>query len=265
MNKSVVAVLKKSSTCLVGSPAQLGNPQCTGFFAAISLFTTAIATTPAIVAYATNSKSAATAPNIKVLPIGSSNQPLTVAVSDRKSHLLDFSNSNRVVMGVWVDDPKEFASSFKVESVNNDPRMLAFTGVVGGSSKFTANLITVDTGTGEQYIQPIRLIKQSSNKNITKLIDPNTVAAASNDEPPNSPPIQPQAPANVANSAAANDLERGAKAAVSMQALVDPELKTRIVELIAAAKSGQDLNTAAGQIGISPQYVARLISLGKTN
>jgi hypothetical protein len=257
MNKSVVAVLKKSSTW--------GNPK-TGFFAAVSLFTTAIASTPAIVAYATNSKSAANAPNIKVLPIGSSSQPLTVAVSDRKSHLIDFSHSNRVVTGVWVNDPKEFASSFKVESVNNDPRMLAFTGVVGGSSKFTANLITVDTGTGEQYIQPIRLIKQSSNKNITEFIDPNTVAATLNNESSNSSiPQMPQAPGNIANPAAANDLERGAKAAVSMQALVDPDLKTRVVELIAAAKSGQDLNTAAGQIGISPQYVARLISLGQTN
>jgi hypothetical protein len=234
--------------------------------AAVSLFTTAIAITPAIVAYATNSKSAATAPNIKVLPIGSSNQPLTVAVSDRKSHLIDFSNSNRVVTGVWVDDPKEFASSFKVEAINNDPRMLAFTGVVGGSSKFTANLLTVDTATGEQYIQPIRLIKQSSNKNITKLIDLNTVAATPNDESSTSQPSNmPQAPANVTNPAAVHFLERGAKAAVSMQALVDPELKTRVVELITAAKSGQDLNTAAEQIGISPQYVSRLISLGKTN
>ncbi len=238
------------------------------FVAGISLLTsTAIATYGSIRAVATNTQSAATATNIKVQPIGTSNQPqpLTVAVSDRKSHLIDFSNSNRVVTGIFVDDPKEFASSFKVEPLNNDPRMIAFSGVVGGSSKFTANLITVDGTTGEQYIQPINLIKRSSVKNITRFIDPNTVAAAANDEAQNSQSPSVPAPSNPANPAVAIELERGKEAAESMQALENKELKNRVLELIAAAKSGQDLDTAAEQIGISPQYVARLISLGKTD
>jgi hypothetical protein len=203
---------------------------------------------------------------VETFSIGSGVARPTVAVIDRKSHLIDFSKSNRAVTGVWVDDPTEFNRSFKIEPVNNDPRMLAFTGVIGGSSKAIANLITVDVATGEQYIQPINLIKQYSNKNITEFIDPNTVAVVPKDEPTSQPSSVPQqAPANITNPAAAIELERGAIAAVSMQALVDPQLKNRIVELIAAAKSGQNLDTAAEQIGISPQYVARLIALGKEN
>jgi hypothetical protein len=192
---------------------------------------------------------------VETFSIGSGVARPTVAVIDRKSHLIDFSKSNRAVTGVWVDDPTEFNRSFKIEPVNNDPRMLAFTGVIGGSSKAIANLITVDVATGEQYIQPINLIKQYSNKNITEFIDPNTVAVVPKDEPTSQPSSVPQqAPANITNPAAAIELERGAIAAVSMQALVDPQLKNRIVELIAAAKSGQNLDTAAEQIGISPQY-----------
>ena len=43
-------------------------------------------------------------------------------MTDRKSHLLDFTNADRTVTGVWVDDPAEFARSFKVEAIASDPK-----------------------------------------------------------------------------------------------------------------------------------------------
>jgi hypothetical protein len=283
--------------------------------AASVLLLLAAITTPAIVAQATN---------IKQLPLSSGSQPVTIPMTDRKGHLLDFSNSDRTVTGVWVDDPQEFARSFKVEPVNGDPKMLSFTGVAGGSSKFTANLITVDSS-GNQYIQPMRLVKRVSEENITRFVDrPDEVASILNngvDSTNTSANPNPQAPATtvtppinttlstpnlpdpttvnpatntsatpnlqsatttvtpVTNTTSvtpdrvsaplgdrsASDLRQGAVAAVKMSALVDPELQSRVVELVTATNSGQDPYQAAQSIGISQQYVTKLIDLGRSN
>jgi hypothetical protein len=282
--------------------------------AASVLLLLAAITTPAIVAQATN---------IKQLPLSSGSQPVTIPMTDRKGHLLDFSNSDRTVTGVWVDDPQEFARSFKVEPVNGDPKMLSFTGIAGGSSKFTANLITVDSS-GNQYIQPMRLVKRVSEENITRFVDrPDEVASILNngvDSTNTSANPNPQAPAttvtppinttlstpnlpdpttvNPATNTSATpnlrsatttvtpvtnttsvtpdrvsaplgdrsaDLRQGAIAAVKMSALVDPELQSRVVELVTATNSGQDPYQAAQSIGISQQYVTKLMDLGKSN
>jgi hypothetical protein len=300
--------------------------------AASVLFLLAAITIPAIVAQATN---------IKQLPLSSGTQPVTIPMTDRKGHLLDFSNSDRTVTGVWVDDPQEFARSFKVEPVNGDPKMLSFTGVAGGSSQFTANLITVDSS-GNQYIQPMRLVKRASEENITRFVDrpdevasvlnngiDSTVTPATNNTPTNLNPEapatatpatntsaspNPQAPTTIVTpqinttlsnpnlpapttvtpatnitpttpnlqsatttvtpvtnttsvtpDRAAVDLRQGALAAVKMSALVDPELQSRVVELVTATNSGQDPYQAAQSIGISQQYVTKLIDLGKSN
>jgi hypothetical protein len=282
--------------------------------AASVLFLLAAITIPAIVAQATN---------IKQLPLSSGTQPVTIPMTDRKGHLLDFSNSDRTVTGVWVDDPQEFARSFKVEPVNGDPKMLSFTGVAGGSSQFTANLITVDSS-GNQYIQPMRLVKRVSEENITRFVDrPDEVASVLNNgvdstntsanpnpqapatpvtpqinttlSTPNFPapttvtpapntaatpnlrsatttvtpvtnttPVTPSASASL-DDRAASDLRQGAIAAVKMSALVDPELQSRVVELVTATNSGQDPYQAAQSIGISQQYVTKLIDLGRSN
>ena len=58
-------------------------------------------------------------------------------------------------------------------------------------------------------------------------------------------------------------LEHGAVAAANMSALTDPELQSRVAELVTAAKSGRDPYQMAGSIGISQRYVAKLIDLGK--
>jgi hypothetical protein len=234
---------------------------------------------------------AANATNIKLLPLSSGSQPVTIAMTDRKVHLLDFSNSDRTVTGVWVDDPAEFARSFKVEPVNGDPKMLSFTGVKGGSSKFTVNLISVDAD-GRQYIQSINLVKRVSEQNITRFEDRSTEVASvpttdrvdsSNVTPTTVTPqlspiatpsttVTPSPIATVSTTqsqtpdrSAASDLQQGSIAAGSMAALVDPELQSRVAELVVAANSGQDPYQAAQSIGISPQYVAKLIELGKTN
>jgi hypothetical protein len=312
--------------------------------AASFLLLLAAITIPAIVAQATN---------IKQLSLSSGTQPVTIPMTDRKGHLLDFSNSDRTVTGVWVDDPQEFARSFKVEPVNGDPKMLSFTGVAGGSSKFTANLITVDSS-GNQYIQPMQLVKRVSEENITRFVDrPDEVASVLNNgidstvtpatnnthtnlnpqAPATATPLtntsanpNPQAPAttvtpkidttlstpnlqapatitpainttpttpnlqsstttvapvtntvsvtpqaqasnttSVTPERAAIDLRKGAIAAVKMSALVDPELQSRVVELVTATNSGQDPYQAAQSIGISQQYVTKLIDLGRSN
>jgi hypothetical protein len=253
------------------------------------------------------------ATNIKQLPLSSGSQPVTIATTDNKGHLLDFSNSDRTVTGVWVDDPQEFARSFKVEPVNGDPKMLSFTGVKGGSSKFTANLITVDSS-GNQYIQPMRLVKQVSEENITQFVDrrddefasvlnerginSTTVTPVTNTTPTtpiaattttatptinttlvtpiaaptttatprtNAIPVTPDRVNVPLNGRAAIDLRQGLIAAVKMSALIDPELQSRVVELVTATNSGQDPYQAARSIGISPQYVTKLMELGRSN
>jgi hypothetical protein len=232
---------------------------------------------------------AANASNIRVLPLSPASSPTTIAMTDRKSHLLDFTNADRTVTGVWVDDPAEFARSFKVEAIASDPRLVSFVGVAGGSSKFTVNLITVDAD-GRQYIQPVNLIKRSSENNITQFVDrtDDRVAIESHEQfssgdaseaaeavpndlsptPTNSPTAtqsvdgESSATAGVA-AGVATVLEHGAVAAANMSALTDPELKSRVAELVTAAKSGRDPYQIAGSIGISQRYVAKLIDLGK--
>jgi hypothetical protein len=295
-----------------------------------------------LVAAITTSAAPAQATNIKQLPLASGSQPVTIPMTDRTGHLLDFSNSDRTVTGVWVDNPQEFARSFKIETINGDPKMLSFTGVAGGSSKFTANLITVDSS-GNQYIQPMRLVKRVSEENITRFVDrpdevasvlnngvdstntsanlnpqapatpvtpvkntsanPNPQAPATTVTPPtntaanpnpqapattvtpapntsatpnlrsatttvtpvtNTTPVTPSASASL-DDRAASDLRQGAIAAVKMSALVDPELQSRVVELVTATNSGQDPYQAAQSIGISQQYVTKLIDLGRSN
>jgi hypothetical protein len=281
--------------------------------AASVLFLLAAITTPTMAANATN---------IKQIPLSSGTQPVTIPMTDSKGHLLDFSNSDRTVTGVWVDDPQEFARSFKVEPVNGDPKMLAFTGVKGGSSTFTANLITVDSS-GNQFIQPMQLVKRVSEENITRFVDrrgdevasvlnnaginSTTVTPTTNTTPAtpiqtpiaattttvtpvtNTTPVTPNLQAPIAaptpivtptinntpvnpdrvnatlNGRAAIDLRQGSIAAVKMSALVDPELQSRVVELVTATNSGQDPYQAAQSIGISQQYVTKLIDLGRSN
>jgi hypothetical protein len=251
------------------------------------LLISAVVVTPTIAANATN---------IRVLPLSPASSPTTIAMTDRKSHLLDFTNADRTVTGVWVDDPAEFARSFKVETIASDPRLVAFVGVAGGSSKFTVNLLTVDAD-GRQYIQPVNLIKRSSEHNITQFVDrtdeqvaieshervsgdaseasaavPNgrlsptqtnspTATQSANDE--FSPTAESAATAGVATGVAAV-LEHGALAAAQMAALTDPELQSRVTELVTAAKSGRDPYQMASSIGISQRYVAKLIDLGKS-
>jgi hypothetical protein len=144
--------------------------------------------------------------------------PVTVKLTNTKGHLLDFSNSNRSVVGVWVDDPVEFAKSFQVESANGDPRLISIRSIVGGSSRIVINLITVDDR-DRQYIQPIELIKRSSPQNITQFFD------------------RPQADSQQA----ATELARGFKIATDLSA--DPD-------------------RVAQEVGVSPQFVAKLIALG---
>jgi hypothetical protein len=249
---------------------------------ALFLLTTVVAI-PTIIVNATT--------NIRQLPLSSGAQAVTISMTDRSAHLLDFSNSDRTVTGVWVDDPREFAQSFKVESVNNDPKMVAFSGVAGGSSRFTANLITVDAD-GNQYIQPINLIKRVSAQNITRFVGrPSEIASVPNNDELSSttavPPTTTTTPVAAASpttatppiteistpnpvSAPLGDREaleilQGSIAAESMSALVDPELQSRVLELVTAVRSGQDPYRAAQSIGISQQYVTKLIELGKTN
>jgi hypothetical protein len=245
------------------------------------LLISAVVATPTIAANATN---------IRVLPLSPASSPTTIAMTDRKSHLLDFTNADRTVTGVWVDDPAEFARSFKVEAIASDPRLVSFVGVAGGSSKFTVNLLTVDAD-GRQYIQPVNLIKRSSENNITQFVDrtDERVAIESHERfssgdaseaaeaVPNGrlSPTQTNSPtatqsvdgessatAGVA-AGVATVLEHGALAAAQMAALTDPELKSRVAELVTAAKSGRDPYQMAGSIGISQRYVAKLIDLGK--
>jgi hypothetical protein len=232
------------------------------------LLISAVVATPTIAANATN---------IRVLPLSPASSPTTIAMTDRKSHLLDFTNADRTVTGVWVDDPAEFARSFKVEAIASDPRLVSFVGVAGGSSKFTVNLLTVDAD-GRQYIQPVNLIKRSSENNITQFVDRSNderVAIAPDEQSPIGDAVPTPSPAATQSAdgessatagvatGMATVLEHGAVAAANMSALTDPELKSRVAELVTAAKSGRDPYQMAGSIGISQRYVAKLIDLGK--
>ena len=182
--------------------------------------------------------------NIKVVSFSNSRapEPVTVEVIDRKAHLIDFSSSNSTITGIFVDDPKEFSKSFKVEPVANNPQMITFTGVRGGSSKLTVNIIQTDDQ-GEQHIQPIKLVKRFTRNTVTRIVDEQSIA---------------QEKSNGSEVAA---LERGYQ--VASQTEIDPELKTRMGELVQATKNGQDLDRAAEDIGLSKSLTKKLIAMGR--
>lgn len=182
--------------------------------------------------------------NIKVVSFSNSSapEPVTIEVIDGKAHLVDFSSSNSNITGIFVDDPKEFSKSFKVEPVANNPEMITFTGVRGGSSKLTVNLIQTDDQ-GEQHIQPIKLVKRFTRNTVTRIVDDQSIA----DEKSNSSQVAA--------------LERGYQAA--SQTDIDPELKTRMGELVQATKNGEDLDRAADNIGLSKSLTKKLIAMGR--
>ena len=182
--------------------------------------------------------------NIKVVSFSNSSapEPVTIEVIDGKAHLVDFSASNSTITGIFVDDPKEFSKSFKVEPVANNPEMITFTGVRGGSSKLTVNIIQTDDQ-GEQHIQPINLVKRFTRNTVTRIVDDQSIA----DEKSNSSQVAA--------------LERGYQ--VASQTDIDPELKTRMGELVQATKNGEDLDRAADNIGLSKSLTRKLIALGR--
>lgn len=186
----------------------------------------------------------AIAGNIKIMSFPKASAPVTIEVADRKAHLIDFSNSDADVTGIFVDDAGEFSKSFKIEPVSNNPQMLTITGIRGGSSRFTANIIRQDTE-GKQYIQPINLVKRWSANTITRISDNNSIAEERS------------------NNAEVAALERGYQV-VNQNPDVDPELKARMGELVQATKNGEDLYEAADEIVVSQPIVQQLIAMGST-
>jgi hypothetical protein len=187
----------------------------------------------------------ATASNIKVVSFSKASAPVTIEVADGKAHLIDFSGSNANITGIFVDDAQEFSKSFRIEPVPNNPQMITFTGVKGGSSKFTANIIQTDDE-GKQYIQPIRLVKRWSGNTITRISDKDAIAEEES------------------NSTEVAALERGYQV-ISQNPDVDPELKARIGELVEAARNGEDLDQAASDIGVSQSMTQQLMAMGSTS
>jgi hypothetical protein len=186
----------------------------------------------------------AIAGNIRSVSFSEKSEPVTIEVTDRKSHLVDFSNSDADVTGIFVDDATEFSKSFKIDPVPNNPQMLTITGVPGGSSKFTANIIRQDTE-GKQYIQPINLVKRWSANTITRISDNNSIAEEKS------------------NNAEVAALERGYQVA-SQNPNFPPDLKARMGELVEATKNGEDLYQAADEIVVSEPIVQQLIAMGTT-
>jgi hypothetical protein len=174
----------------------------------------------------------------------------TVALTNSTGHLIDFSNTDRQVVGAWVDNPEEFSKSFKFEPVNGSPNVFTVNSVIGGSSDFTINLLTLDSE-GNQRIQPLLLTKKLSSKNITQFYEPTA---------------QPEAMAVTADNKVSADsvatLEQGAKVAMEQGAFDDPELRSRVEQLITAAKAGESIQEAAPGIGLSQNAVSRLMALG---
>jgi hypothetical protein len=185
------------------------------------------------------------ASNIKTISFSKASEPVTVEVADRKAHLIDFSNSDANITGIFVDDATEFSKSFKIEPVPNNPRMLTITGVPGGSSRFTANIIREDAE-GKQQIQPIRLVKRWSGSTITRISDNEPVAEQKS------------------NNTEIAALERGYQVA-SQNPDIDPELKARMGELVEAARNGEDLDQAAEEIVVSQEVIQQLILMGSTS
>jgi hypothetical protein len=183
--------------------------------------------------------------NIKTISFSKASEPVTVEVADRKAHLIDFSNSDADVTGIFVDDAGEFSKSFKIEPVPNNPRMLTITGVPGGSSRFTANIIREDAE-GKQQIQPVNLVKRWSGSTITRISDNEPVAEQKS------------------NNTEIAALERGYQVA-SQNPDIDPELKARMGELVEAARNGEDLDQAAEEIVVSQEVIQQLILMGSTS
>jgi hypothetical protein len=181
----------------------------------------------------------ATASNIKIVSFSkTSKTPVTIEVADGKAHLIDFSSSNASITGIFVADANEFSKSFKVEPVPNNPQMITFIGVKGGSSKFTANIIQINDE-GEQHIQEISLVKRFTSNTVTRIVDNESIAEVA-------------------------ALERGYQV-ISQNPDVDPELKARSRELVEAARNGEDLDQAANDIGLSKLITQHLIAMGSTN
>jgi hypothetical protein len=174
----------------------------------------------------------------------------TVALTNSTGHLVDFSNTDRQVVGAWVDNPEEFSKSFKFEPVGGRPNVFAVNSVVGGSSNFTVNLLTLDSE-GNQRIQPLRLTKELSSKNITQFYEP--IPQAKQESVPTDTSVS-------ADSVAA--LEQGAKVAMEQGTLDDPELQSRVEQLVAAVKAGESIEEAAPGIGLSQSAVSKLMALG---
>jgi hypothetical protein len=187
----------------------------------------------------------ATAGNIKTISFSKASEPVTVEVADRKAHLIDFSNSDSNITGIFVDDATEFSKSFKIEPVPNNPQMLTITGVPGGSSRFTANIIREDAE-GKQQIQPVNLVKRWSANTITRIADNESVAEEKS------------------NNTELAALERGYQV-VSQNPDIDPELKARMGELADAAKNDKDfdLDQASKDIGLSQQMTQQLMAMGR--
>ena len=183
--------------------------------------------------------------NIRTVSFSPASKPVMIEVVDGKAHLIDFSGSNANVTGIFVDDAMEFSKSFKIEPVPNNPQMITFTGVAGGSSKFTANIIQTDDE-GKQHIQPINLVKRSTSNTITRIVDNESIA---------------QEKSNDTEIAA---LERGYQV-VSQNPDLDPELKARMGELVEAAKNAEDIDQAAEEIAVSEPVVQQLIAVGSTS
>jgi hypothetical protein len=206
--------------------------------------------------------------NIKVVSFSNSSapEPVTIEVIDGKAHLVDFSSSNSNITGIFVDDPKEFSKSFKVEPVANNPEMITFTGVRGGSSKLTVNIIQTDDQ-GEQHIQPIKLVKRFTRNTVTRIVDeqsnglPSVLSRFLPEETSGARAAATAIADEKSNTSQVAALERGYQ--VASQTDIDPELKTRMGELVQATKNGEDLDRAADNIGLSKSLTRKLIALGR--
>jgi hypothetical protein len=214
-------------------------------------FATGLALSFSLPVQATSAFNAAKNVNAIKLTEKTSTTATTVALTNSTGHLIDFSNTNRQVVGAWVDNPEEFSKSFKFEPVNGRPNVFAVNSVVGGSSQFTVNLLTLDSE-GNQHIQPLRLTKELSSKNITQFYEPTPQAQETS--------LPPAAKVSADEVAV---LEQGAKVAMEQGVLDDPELRSRIEQLVTAARAGEPINEAAPGIGLSQDAVSRLMAMGR--
>lgn len=213
-------------------------------------FATSLALSFSLPVQATSAFNAAQNINVVQLTEKTATTATTVALTNATGHLVDFSNTNRQVVGAWVDNSEEFSRSFKFEPVNGRSNVFAVNSVVGGSSQFTVNLLTLDSE-GNQRIQPLRLTKELSSKNITQFYEPMPQAQQTS--------VPPAAKVSADDVAI---LEQGAKVAMEQGAFDDPELRSRVEQLVTAARAGESIDEAAPGIGLSQSAVSRLMALG---